>query len=91
MSEPSTARRWLVRLRSLALGAGGLSALLAAGRALLAGAPPAPGWVWAAVVGLALVGLIGALALAALHACWPSQSAHRMELLQTLLRRRSTP
>ncbi|USY17976.1 hypothetical protein NE857_21920 [Nocardiopsis exhalans] len=40
---------------------------------------------------LLLLAQLGALVLVVLRACWPSQSAHRTKLLQTLLRRRNIP
>lgn len=93
MSVPSTIRSLLGRLTSLAGFAGVLGGAASAVNALLrAGTVAAiPAWVWAAALLLALLALVGALALAVLRACWPSQSAHRMELFQTLLHRRSAP
>lgn len=89
MSEPSAARRWLVLLFRLVGTAGGLGGLLA----LLRGLPEVitPLWVWVAVLFLLLVAVLCASAVAVLRACWPSQSAHRKELLQALLRRHTAP
>lgn len=91
MSARSTARRWVRGLIALISGAGGLSALLAISRTLADTIPPLPAWAWALLLVLVLLVLVGALAVAALRACWPSQSAHRMELIKALMLRRSAP
>ncbi|MFY7068939.1 hypothetical protein ACOQFV_24040 [Nocardiopsis changdeensis] len=87
MSAPSTVRRRARGLIALLFGAGGLSALAAIAQALADTIPPLPAWAWALLLLVALLALVFVLALAVLRACWPSQSAHRMELIKALTRR----
>lgn len=68
----------------------GLGGTAAVARTLSDMIGPAPSWVWAASLFL-LLALVGALVLAALRICWPTQSVHRKQLLESLLSRRSTP
>lgn len=88
MPQPFAVRRWIT---SLACWAGGLGGTATVARTLPDMIGPAPSWVWAASLFLLLLALVGALVLAALRTCWPTQSVHRKQLLESLLSRRSTP
>ncbi|MFD7367934.1 hypothetical protein ACFV4I_16890 [Nocardiopsis alba] len=50
-------------------------------------AASAPTWMWVVILILLGLVLLGVLALAVLRACWPSQSLHRKQPLEALLRR----
>ncbi|MFE1396118.1 hypothetical protein ACFW3Z_24910 [Nocardiopsis alba] len=87
MSLPSAVRRRVPLLTRRVVAAFVARLLVADAPALIDVAASAPTWMWVVILILLGLVLLGVLALAVLRACWPSQSLHRKQLLEALLRR----